>query len=152
MVLDFSFRKERTVPSRGSWSPAGLCQRPISTRAYDWKHGERRDCLTAACVVPLFVGLTHDPMRRHWREPSMSAFSGSSCKLLRLSAVASPPGAALAGDYVIALNSEGATTFKQLVKDGGELYLKPLNTRYPIRLLGDAKGVGVVREFSKKFR
>ena len=27
---------------------------------YDWRNGERRDCLTAACVVPLFVGLTDD--------------------------------------------------------------------------------------------
>lgn len=27
---------------------------------YDWRNGERRNCLTAACVVPLFVGLTDD--------------------------------------------------------------------------------------------
>lgn len=27
---------------------------------YDWKRRERRDCLTAACVVPLFVGVTDD--------------------------------------------------------------------------------------------
>jgi SOS-response transcriptional repressor LexA len=59
---------------------------------------------------------------------------------------------AMPGDFVIALNTENETTFKQLVKDGGEFYLKPLNTRYPIKPLGTAKVIGVVREFSKRFR
>ncbi|MDO8388200.1 MAG: S24 family peptidase [Polaromonas sp.] len=59
---------------------------------------------------------------------------------------------ALPGDYVIALNSENQTTFKQLIRDGGELFLKPLNVRYPIRPLGTAEIIGVVREFTKKFR
>jgi SOS-response transcriptional repressor LexA len=58
----------------------------------------------------------------------------------------------LPGDYVIALDSENETTFKQLVKDGGELFLKPLNPRYPIRPLGSATVIGVVREFTKRFR
>jgi SOS-response transcriptional repressor LexA len=66
--------------------------------------------------------------------------------------VVEPEMEALPGDYVIALNASNQTTFKQLVKDGGELYLKPLNTRYPIRPLGDATLIGVVREFSKRFR
>ena len=56
------------------------------------------------------------------------------------------------GDYVIALNVENETTFKQLIKDGGEFFLKPLNTRYPIKPLGKAKIIGVVREFTKQFR
>jgi len=58
----------------------------------------------------------------------------------------------LPGDYVIALNSDNETTFKQLIKDGGELFLKPLNPRYPIRPLGIARVIGVVREFTKRFR
>jgi SOS-response transcriptional repressor LexA len=58
----------------------------------------------------------------------------------------------LPGDYVIVKNGEGDTTFKQLVKDSGEFYLKPLNARYPIKPLGLAEVIGVVREFSKKFR
>jgi len=66
--------------------------------------------------------------------------------------VVEPELAAVPGDYVIALHGDGATTFKQLVKDGGELYLKPLNARYPIKRLDGAKVVGVVREFSKRFR
>ncbi|MDB5849244.1 MAG: phage repressor protein Serine peptidase family [Rhodoferax sp.] len=59
---------------------------------------------------------------------------------------------ALPGDYVIVKNIDGETTFKQLVRDSGEFYLKPLNARYPIKPLGTAEIIGVVREFSKKFR
>lgn len=66
--------------------------------------------------------------------------------------VVEPEMPALAGDYVIALNAAGEATFKQLVKDGGDLYLKPLNNRYPIKPLGAAKIIGVVREFTKRFR
>lgn len=66
--------------------------------------------------------------------------------------IVEPEMEALPGDYVIALNGYNQTTFKQLIKDGGELYLKPLNVRYPIRPLGDAEIIGVVREFTKKFR
>ena len=58
----------------------------------------------------------------------------------------------LPGDYVIALNEHAQTTFKQLVRDGGEFYLRPLNPRYPIKPLGVARVIGVVREFSKRFR
>jgi len=66
--------------------------------------------------------------------------------------IVEPEMQALPGDYVIALNSENQTTFKQLIRDGGELFLKPLNVRYPIRPLGSAAIIGVVREFTKKFR
>lgn len=59
---------------------------------------------------------------------------------------------AIPGDYVIALNKANETTFKQLIKDGGDLYLKPLNSRFPMKLLGDARVIGVVREFTKRFR
>ncbi|MGJ7612238.1 MULTISPECIES: LexA family protein [unclassified Variovorax] len=66
--------------------------------------------------------------------------------------IVEPEMAALPGDYVIALNHVNETTFKQLIRDGGDLYLKPLNTRYPIKLLGSATVIGVVREFTKRFR
>lgn len=66
--------------------------------------------------------------------------------------IVEPELAPLAGDYVVARNSEGETTFKQFIKDGGELYLKPLNPRYPVRPLGSAIVIGVVREFTKRFR
>lgn len=66
--------------------------------------------------------------------------------------VIEPEMPALPGDYVIALNTDNETTFKQLVKDGGDLYLKPLNSRYPIKPLGTARIIGVVREFTKRFR
>ncbi|MGJ7553780.1 LexA family protein [Variovorax sp. RB2P76] len=66
--------------------------------------------------------------------------------------IVEPEMAALPGDYVIAMNDTNETTFKQLIRDGGDLYLKPLNTRYPIKLLGSATVIGVVREFTKRFR
>ena len=59
---------------------------------------------------------------------------------------------ALPGDHVVALNSENETTFKQLVKDGGDLFLKPLSLRYPVKPLASARVIGVVREFTKRFR
>lgn len=57
----------------------------------------------------------------------------------------------LPGDYVIAKNGDAAT-FKQLVSDAGEWYLKPLNNRYPIKLLGESRIIGVVRESISSFR
>ena len=66
--------------------------------------------------------------------------------------VVEPEMEALSGDYVIALNEANGTTFKQLVRDGGDFYLKPLNSRYPIKPLGQARVIGVVREFTKRFR
>jgi len=56
------------------------------------------------------------------------------------------------GDYVLAEQANGSTTFKQLIEDGGVLYLKPLNARYPIQQLGDGHIIGVVREAVIKFR
>ena len=48
-------------------------------------------------------------------------------------------------DFVIVKNGDEAT-FKQITKDGDDWYLKPLNPRYPIKPLGTAKIIGVVRE------
>lgn len=55
-------------------------------------------------------------------------------------------------DFVIAKNGGEETTFKQLVKDGADWYLKPLNSRYPIKSLGTSTIVGVVRSVERKFR
>ncbi|KON80332.2 S24 family peptidase [Azoarcus sp. PA01] len=56
------------------------------------------------------------------------------------------------GDYVIARNGDNEATFKQLVRDGADLYLKPLNPRYPIKPLGATAIIGVVREAVKRYR
>ena len=56
------------------------------------------------------------------------------------------------GDFVIAKNGEGETTFKQLVKDGGDWYLKPLNERYPVKPLGTNTIIGVLRAVEKRYR
>lgn len=57
------------------------------------------------------------------------------------------------GDFVVAANSENETTFKQIVRDGGQLFLKPLNDRYPIIPVDhDYRIVGVVRGQQKTYR
>lgn len=56
------------------------------------------------------------------------------------------------GDFVIVKNGDDEATFKQLVRDGADLYLKPLNQRYPIKPLGSSRIVGVVREAVRKLR
>ncbi len=50
------------------------------------------------------------------------------------------------GQFVVVRNGDNEATFKQLVKDGSDFYLKPLNARYPIKPLGDSQILGVVRE------
>jgi len=47
-------------------------------------------------------------------------------------------------DYVIAMNGDNESTFKQLIKDGPDFYLRPRNPRYPIKPLGTARIIGVV--------
>ena len=66
--------------------------------------------------------------------------------------IVEPEMTAQPGDYVVAIRDGNQSTFKQLVSDGGDLYLKPLNVRYPLKALGTAVIVGVVREFTKRFR
>jgi|GEM_PF-518010 len=53
----------------------------------------------------------------------------------------------LPGKYVIVRQNGDEATFKQLIKDGSTLLLKPLNDRYPImELRKDAVFCGVVRK------
>ncbi len=56
------------------------------------------------------------------------------------------------GNFIIAKNGDEAT-FKQLVLDGSNVYLKPLNDRYPIKdMTGvDFKIIGVVVEKRKRY-
>lgn len=56
------------------------------------------------------------------------------------------------GDYVVARNGDNETTFKQLVKDGPDWYLRPVNPRYPIKLLGESEIIGVLRAVEKRYR
>ena len=58
----------------------------------------------------------------------------------------------LPGDYVVAKNGDDEATFKQLIKDGSDYYLKPLNDRYPIKPLHGYHVIDVVRELVRKFR
>jgi SOS-response transcriptional repressor LexA len=56
------------------------------------------------------------------------------------------------GDFVIVRNGDEETTFKQLVRDGADWYLKPINPRYPMKLLGNSQVIGVVRAVERRFR
>jgi SOS-response transcriptional repressor LexA len=56
------------------------------------------------------------------------------------------------GDYVIVRNGSEEISFKQLVRDGADWFLKPLNERYPIKPLGDNEVIGVVRGVTEQFR
>lgn len=58
------------------------------------------------------------------------------------------------GDYVvIRQNSNTECTFKQIIREGSQLYLKPLNPRYPImEMRPDAIVCGVVRSMEQRFR
>lgn len=59
----------------------------------------------------------------------------------------------LPGDFVIAKNGSEETTFKQLIKDGADWYLKPLNERYPLKKMDkDICVVGVVRAVERRYR
>lgn len=55
-----------------------------------------------------------------------------------------PEMAAAHGDYVIAKNGDNEATFKQLVKDGADWYLKPINPQYPIKSAANIDIIGVV--------
>lgn len=60
---------------------------------------------------------------------------------------------ALPGDFVIAKNGSEETTFKQLIKDGPDWYLKPLNERYPIKkMTAEMRIIGVVRAVERRYR
>lgn len=57
------------------------------------------------------------------------------------------------GDYVIVLNGSSDATFRQIIQDGADWFLKPENTRYPIKPLAkDFRVIGVVTAMEMKFR
>lgn len=60
--------------------------------------------------------------------------------------IVEPDEEARPGAFVIVRQNGCEATFKQLIQDGGQMYLKPLNPRYPIlNLLPDANMCGVVK-------
>jgi len=63
--------------------------------------------------------------------------------------IVDPDTEAVSGSLVVArLNGNGEATFKKFVRDGGKVYLEPLNSRYqPIDITGkDVTICGVVRQ------
>lgn len=68
--------------------------------------------------------------------------------------VVEPDRAAISGDYVVARNGNNEATLKQLIKDGSDWYLKPLNDRYPIKRIDnpDFDIIGVVIQSSINYK
>ena len=68
--------------------------------------------------------------------------------------VVEPDRAAINGDYVIARNGNNEATLKQLIKDGADWYLKPLNDRYPIKRIDNPEIdiIGVVIQSSINYK
>lgn len=57
------------------------------------------------------------------------------------------------GDFVIVRNGDDEATFKQIIRDGADWILKPLNSRYPIKPMPpDAVVCGVVRGMEMRFK
>lgn len=57
------------------------------------------------------------------------------------------------GDYIIVRNGDDEATFKKLVKDGSDWYLKPLNSSYKTKLMTEDMIIcGVVRASQKILR
>jgi SOS-response transcriptional repressor LexA len=52
---------------------------------------------------------------------------------------------AKSNDFVVVMIKD-STTFKRLIVDAGEQFLKPLNSDYPTRPINDAKIIGHLRE------
>ncbi len=98
------------------------------------------------------------PVRQHTyalrvKGDSMTNPSGSPSFPHGIIIIVEPEVEAVPGAYVVVRqNGDEECTFKQLVKDAGTLYLKPLNPAYPLlRMSDDAVICGVVREATMRF-
>jgi SOS-response transcriptional repressor LexA len=58
--------------------------------------------------------------------------------------IVDPDLAAIHNDFVIAKNGDNEATFKQLIRDGADWYLKPINPAYPIKSAENTEVIGVV--------
>ncbi|MFO7761537.1 MAG: LexA family protein [Thermodesulfobacteriota bacterium] len=60
---------------------------------------------------------------------------------------------AVSGKYVIAKNGDQEVTFKQLFIDGSDVYLSPLNDRYPVKNITgqNIRIIGVVTQKVKEY-
>lgn len=110
-----------------------------------------RRAVTTQAMVRVNVEVRRHTFALRVRGDSMTSHSNNSFPDGSV-VIVEPDLEALSGDFVIAKNEVGEITFKQLVKDSGAFYLKPLNPRYPIAALGSSEIIGVVRLFSKTFR
>ena len=102
-------------------------------------------------MVPTRVGVRRHTYALRVHGDSMVSVSGDSF-LPGAILIVEPELVVQPNDYVMVLNAKNRIILMQLINDNGNFYLKPLNSRCSIKLVEDAKVVGVVREFYKMFR
>lgn len=129
-------------PIRGKVPLISWVQAGIATEAVDLlQPGEGMDWIDTTCPIGRYT------YALQIEGDSMAPFFPPGTVI-----VVEPDLEARSGDYVIAKNGNEEVTFKQLVKDGGQYYLRPINERYPIQPLGEFHVIGVVREAVRRFR
>ena len=66
--------------------------------------------------------------------------------------VVDPDREAASGDYVVAKINHEEATFKQLIKDGGRVYLRPLNSAYPVINVPEDKAFRIIGRVVEKVK
>jgi SOS-response transcriptional repressor LexA len=56
------------------------------------------------------------------------------------------------GDYVVAKINHEEATFKQLIRDGGSIYLRPLNSAYPVIVVPPDKSFRIIGRVVEKVK
>lgn len=56
------------------------------------------------------------------------------------------------GDYVVAKINHDEATFKQLIRDGGSIYLRPLNSAYPVIVVSPNKSFRIIGRVVEKVK
>ena len=63
-----------------------------------------------------------------------------------------PARESMSGDYVVAKINHDEATFKQLIKDGGNIYLRPLNSAYPVIAVPPEKEFRIIGRVVEKVK
>ncbi len=66
--------------------------------------------------------------------------------------IVDPAREAVSGDYVVAKINHDEATFKQLINDGGNIYLRPLNNAYPVIAVPPEKEFRVIGRVVEKVK
>lgn len=98
--------------------------------------------------------VTDAPIKKHTYALRVSGDSMEPVFKEGMIVIVEPELSPIPGDFVIAKNGDNEATLKQLVKDGADWYLKPLNAQYPTKDASKYEVIGVVIQVQQvtKFR